>query len=281
MIEYNPGHAPTEASAIGCSAIRQRSRAGRNVVAGPRRARLVPAQLRAQRPVPRTQEAEGPAHAYCGAVDVAEFEVDDGKATWIYLDDCRVLAQTFEDALVAALGAKGYAAKALPILSIGQGADSTATCRVFSAWDKRDLRPKDPSPSAPPFYVDSTLNATAERRSSWRDVLQATGRLKAPRSGTSLTIPVPTTVHEAMGADYVLVVVGLGTRNVVYRGVGTGGRFGGMTSVADPSPYPGSSLQVALIDCRDGLVLWADNTSDFRAFSVKRMHDLAQKIVGA
>ena len=91
---------------------------------------------------------------------------------------------------------------------------------------------------------------------------------------------MPTTVHEAMGTDYVLVAVGLGTRNVVYRGVPTGGSFGAMTGVADPSPYPGSRLQVALIDCRDGRVLWADNTSDFRAFSLKRMDDLAQKIVG-
>src|SRR5882762_8239167 len=197
-------------------------------------------ELNAQFPELKKQKAQLTPIAV--AVDVAEFEVDDGKATWIYLDDCRVLAQTFEDALVAALGAKGYAAKALPILSIGQGADTTATCRVFSAWDKRDLRPKDLSPSAPPFYVDSTLNATAERQSSWRDVLQATGRLKAPRRGTSLTIPVPTTVHEAMGTDYVLVAVGLGTRNVVYHGVPTGGSFGAMASVADPSPYPGSWL---------------------------------------
>ena len=235
-------------------------------------------ELNAQFPELKKQKAQLTPIAV--AVDVAEFEVDDGKATWIYLDDCRVLARTFEDALVAALGAKGYAAKALPILSTGQAADTTATCRVFSAWDKRDRRPKDLSPSAPPFYVDSTLNATPELRSSWRDVLQATRGLKAPRPGASQTIPLPTTVHEAVGADYVLVAVGLGTRNVVYRGVGTGGSFGAMTGVADPSPYPGSRLQVALIDCRDGRVLWADNTSDFRAFSVKRMDHLAQIIVG-
>ena len=47
----------------------------------------------------------------------------------------------------------------------------------------------------------------------------------------------------------------------------------------EPTPYPGSRLSVALVDCRDGRVLWADGTSDIRAFAEKRMDDLAEKLV--
>lgn len=213
-------------------------------------------------------------------VDVAEFEVDYDEATWVYLDDCRLLSQKLEDGLTAALAKKGYPARALPVLSTGQGADTSTSCRVFSSWAKRDLRPEDLPKMRPPFYVDSTLNATAGLQSSWREVLQATRKLKHPVRGRPVAIRVPPEVHEALGTDYAFFVVGLGTKNIVYRPVPTPGSFaGGVMSVADPSPYPGSRLQVALVDCRDGRVLWADGTSDIRAFHEKRMDDLAEKLV--
>jgi len=212
-------------------------------------------------------------------VDVAEFEVEDNRATWVYTDDCRGLAQKLEDALVAALAAKGYPVKAQPVLSVGQGADTSQTCRVSSSWTKREQRPTDVEPVTPPFYADSTLSATADLVAAWRGVAQATLRAKAPKRGVPFVAPGAATVREALGADYAFVAIGLGTHNVRYQGVATGGRFGGMVSQADPSPYPGSSIQIALIDCRSGNVLWADGTSDWRAFSAARIDKIARDFV--
>lgn len=230
------------------------------------------------RKFPEFAKQKSQINALAVVVDVAEFEVENNRATWIYTDDCRGLAQKLEDALTAALGAKGYPVKAQPVLSVGQGAD-TSKCRVFSSWDKRDLRPGDLAPTAPPFYVDSTLNASAAAVSAWRGVAQATLNAKGPKRGVPEVIPGTDTVREALGADYAFVAIGLGTHNVRYQGVPTGGRFGGMTGQADPSPYPGSRIQIAVIDCRTGNVLWADGTSDWRAFSGKRMEGIAKGFV--
>jgi hypothetical protein len=67
---------------------------------------------------------------------------------------------------------------------------------------------------------------------------------------------------------------------VVYRGIPMPGSMGGgVMSETDPSPYPGSAVRVAVIDLRNGDVLWADFTSDFRSFKDSRMDDIAEDFV--
>jgi hypothetical protein len=220
-------------------------------------------------------------------VDIAEFEVEDGEATWVYLDDCLGLARRFDDAFLVALSKKGYPIKAQPILSVGHGADTTKTCRVFTRWTDREQRPSSASPVSPPFYADSTLHPSPSAVSVWRAVVQQARRPKSPKRGAPPRISEASGVRDVIGADYVLLAVGLGTHNVEYRDdlmppVTTPSLqtpFDVKPRKVAPSPYPGSTVSIALIDCRDGTVLWADDASDIRAFSAKRMDDLAEDFV--
>lgn len=218
-------------------------------------------------------------------VDVAEFEVEDGEARWVYVDDCLSLARTLDEAFLAALAKKGYSVKREPILSVGHAADSTRTCRVFTSWSKRDQRPDSAVAVRPPFYADSTLHPTPAIVSAWREVAHRSLRPKPAKRGAPPLVPGAPVLRDVVGADYLLLAVGLGTHDVRYReplpgtpGVPIGGGFA-TSKIADPSPYPGSRVSMALIDCRDGTVLWADDASDIRPFSAKRMDDIAEDLV--
>jgi hypothetical protein len=218
-------------------------------------------------------------------VDVAEFEVERGEATWVFVDDSRDLAQRLEDGFETALPSKGYAVKALPILSVGHGADTTRTCRVFTRWAARDTRPQSAPKVRPPFFVDSTLNATREIESAWRTLVQGTLRIKKGRGKEPPHVTAPSSLREVVGANYALIAIGLGTKNVdAPRGtmVGVPGSRGALAlgfPRDPPSPYPGSAVQVALIDLRNGDVLWADSAFDIRPFKDSRMDDIAEDIV--
>jgi hypothetical protein len=219
-------------------------------------------------------------------VDVAEFEVEDGEAKWVYVDDCLSLARKLDEAFLTALAKRGYSVKRQPILSVGHAADSTRTCRVFTSWSKRDLRPDSSAAVPPPFYADSTLHPSPGIVSAWREVAHRSLRPRSPKRGAPPLVPGASALRDVVGTDYLLLAVGLGTHNVRYRDagpgdpalpIGSGIRANGR--VAEPTPYPGSRVSMALIDCRDGTVLWADDASDIRPFSEKRMDDIAEDFV--
>ena len=210
-------------------------------------------------------------------VDVAEFEVQNGYATWVYLDDCRALGQSLGDALTTALAAKGYTVKSLRLLSIGAAAAHDRTvCRVYTSYAKRDARPDTLEVSPAPFQLDSSLSSSDELRAAWQELFHGALHPKGGKKGKPSVIAATPKVRDVIGADYALVAVGLGTHNVEYRGTPMGAPGHGVVPTANPSPYPGSLIRITLVDCTNGDVLWSDARTDWRPFSAKGMDRIAR-----
>jgi hypothetical protein len=73
-----------------------------------------------------------------------------------------------------------------------------------------------------------------------------------------------TRLREAIGADYALVVVVVGSKTPVSHellsGFGGGGELphDGFVADVDIGKYHGTGIKLALLDCRNGEVLWSD-----------------------
>lgn len=234
-------------------------------------------------PVPRTSDPARHFPAFAAqkaevgpiavVADLAEFEVENGKPSRVYVENCRAFGARLAEGLAGALAAKGYAARALPPAGVGLGADEAKACRVYGDWTQRDVAGKSVPVAAAPFYTDSALAGTEERRAAWVSVMRAvwTFKLPNPKKGGAAPITGADSLREAIGGDWLLVAVGRGTMQPapsVQWAPPTGfGRHEGPAPVVvgrgtGDSPWPGSQVRIALIDCRSGRVVWADRCRD-------------------
>jgi hypothetical protein len=211
---------------------------------------------------PRFAEQKAAITSIALVADLAEFEL---RGSTLYLADCRRLGARLADTLAAALAAKGYPIRSQGVVGVGFGAgDEAKKCRVYPDWATRDASEPSP-PGGPPFWADSALAGTPATRDAWRAIAHATFVLKTPnpKKDSAPVMPGIDAVRDALGADCVLVAIGLGTKNAIMWAspFGEGGR------VADYSPWPGSEVRIALVDCRSGTVLWADRAHTGQGFS--------------
>jgi hypothetical protein len=251
---------------------------------------------------PRLAEQKAALSTVVVVADVAEFEMSGARPSTVYVEDCRALGGRLADTLAAALAAKGYRVRALPAVGVGLGADEARSCRVFQRWAQRSLDASAFPKAAAPFYADSSLAGTVELRDEWQTVMKSafTWKPANPKKGPPAVFAGTAALRDPLGADYVLVAVGRGTKHAnMGQPPFAAGQMGSAKPPAwtgskplplpgsgpppwpstEPSPWPGSQVRIALIDCRDGTVLWADRTYTWQGFSDGRLdgfaHDLA------
>jgi hypothetical protein len=250
---------------------------------------------------PRFVEQKAALSTVAVVADLAEFEVFGGKPVTVYVEDCRALGGRLADSLAAALAAKGYPVRAQSVAGVGLGADEAAACRVYQRWDQRHLDAALFPRAAAPFYVDSSLCGTDSLRATWAAVVRSVSTLKLPnpKKGPAPSISGTGAFRGVLGADYLLVAVGRGTRNPKssppdvtaptwvkppkWTGASTPPPLFGARpfGAAERSPWPGSEVRIALIDCRDGSVLWADRAYTWQGFSNGRVDGFVRDLAAA
>src|SRR5437867_167989 len=154
--------------------------------------------------------------------DVVVVEDVLGNTEKVYLEDCKRLAdimlQTFRDGLAP----KGYTFRRSTVLSIGDLVNPKSQYRVLQTWVQHKEDDSQFPVTEPPFYEDSTVAAVSGGHEALRAVLNGTWTFKISKKEPPPTLSEISTLHDAIGTDYALLVVVLGTKVPVGKQMGQG-----------------------------------------------------------
>jgi hypothetical protein len=227
--------------------------------------------------------------------DVVVVEDVVGNTEKVYLDDVRSLADSLLAWFSDSLDAKGYHVTRRPLLGVGMSLSATKQYRRLENWKRQHRMDEERFPSGPPpLYVDATQCPTPVVQAGFSSLFKRVIAFDA--SDITLgTFPEVMALRDAIGSDHVLLL------SVVSNRVTQGKGFlhamlsplpaeVGALSALRPcdeefndgvilSPVSSMLCRIAIVDCHDGKVLWADSECQPHTFSENQVGPITANIL--
>lgn len=222
--------------------------------------------------------------------DVVVVEDVIGTTEKVYLEDCMRLSdlmlKTFRDALEP----RGYAFGRMSVASVGNVMKPGAQYRVYRTWDQHKEDAEKFPLGAAPFYEDSTLTAISGGHDALNAVLNQAWAIKVKKNEPPPSLPQITALHDALGSDYAILVVAVGTKIPFGKKFGQGmlsGLTKGSTSSGnmtfsagvDFTQYSGTGIRTAVVDCKTGRVMWSDGDHEDKSLNDDNLASLAKDVL--
>lgn len=222
--------------------------------------------------------------------DVVVVEDVIGTTEKVYLDDCMrlgdLMLKTFRDALEP----RGYSFSRMSVASVGNVTMPGAQYRVYQRWDQhKEDAEKFPLASAP-FYEDSTLAGVSGGHEALSAVLNQAWAIQVKKNQPAPSLPQIAELHDAIGSDYAILVVVVGTKIPFGKKFGqgmlsglthTGGSSGNVSFSAgvDFTQYSGTGIRTAVVDCKTGRVMWSDGDHEQKSLNDDNLAALAKDVL--
>jgi len=222
--------------------------------------------------------------------DVVVVEDVIGTTEKVYLDDCMrlgdLMLKTFRDALEP----RGYSFSRMSVASVGNVTRPGAQYRVYRTWDQhKEDAEKFPLASAP-FYEDSTLAGVSGGHEALSAVLNQAWAIQVKKNQPAPSLPQIAELHDAIGSDYAILVVVVGTKIPFGKKFGqgmlsglthTGGSSGNVSFSAgvDFTQYSGTGIRTAVVDCKTGRVMWSDGDHEQKSLNDDNLAALAKDVL--
>jgi hypothetical protein len=214
-----------------------------------------------------------------------------GSTEKVYMADCKEIGAEVLKLFANEMSAKGYKVQPGELLSIGVQSNAKAMYHVLPSWEQHKLDTKDLPIQSPPFYVDSTRVHGDEALAAWRAVAIGTWAFEIKKDKPVPVFSDITSLKDVLGADHAFVVLVAGTKIPFGKLFGeamlsgmthSGAPVGGGVSVGagvDFTQFSGTTIRVAMIDCRNGAVLWADGDEKQKSVTTDQVDDLAKNVL--
>jgi hypothetical protein len=222
--------------------------------------------------------------------DVVVVEDVIGTTEKVYLGDCMRLSdlmlKTFRDALEP----RGYSFSRMAVASVGNVTKPGAQYRIYPSWDQhKEDAEKFPLATAP-FYEDSVLAGVSGGHDALSAVLNEAWSIKVRKNEPPPSLPQIATLHDAIGSDYAILVVVVGTKIPFGKKFGqgmlsglthTGGSSGNVSFSAgvDFTQYSGTGIRTTVVDCRTGRVMWSDGDHEDKSLNDDNLAALAKDVL--
>lgn len=222
--------------------------------------------------------------------DVVVVEDVIGTTEKVYLDDCMrlgdLMLKTFRDALEP----RGYSFSRMSVASVGNVTRPGAQYRIYRTWDQhKEDAEKFPLASAP-FYEDSTLAGVSGGHEALSAVLNQAWAIQVKKNQPAPSLPQIAELHDAIGSDYAILVVVVGTKIPFGKKFGqgmlsglthTGGSSGNVSFSAgvDFTQYSGTGIRTAVVDCKTGRVMWSDGDHEQKSLNDDNLAALAKDVL--
>ena len=227
-----------------------------------------------------------------------------GEIDKVYREDSKVLGRSLLDTLALALGNKGYSFSSRTLVSVGDVVNDKKQCRVLEHWEQREEdTPQFPLQSSP-FYRDSVLCTSDSTRAAWHGLLSDVWSFRKTKKEPGHSLESAPSLRTAIGTDYALVVVVVATKATLGKalagdalsGLPLGKTLFGKKSAmklsfdswekvrfppsVDFDAYSGLGMKLAVIDFRNGEVLWSDGDHNrWGLLGVEALHTLTRDII--
>lgn len=217
-----------------------------------------------------------------------------GTTEKVYLVDCHHLGEAILGTFADGLGPKGYSFSRKSVVSIGNVLNDKLQYRLLQTWDQHKKDDAQFPVVTPPFYEDSSLSAAGSSRSAWHAVLNGVWAFKKEKGKPAPPLAEIAGLHEAIGTDYALIIVVVGTKVPFGKQLGQG-MLSNMTHVSgshsgssgtvsvngglDFTQYSGTGIRMAVVDCKTGEVMWADGDHEGTSLSEDRLEKLSKDVL--
>jgi len=214
--------------------------------------------------------------------DVVVVEDVPGRTENVFREDSKEIGRGLLDSLALSLANKGYSFSSERLVSVGSVINDKTQYRVLDRWDQRTEELSRFPVESPPVYQDSTLCTSDSIRAAWHELLDGVWAFKKKKNQPAGTLPSVTNLRETIGTDFAMVVVVVATRATMGKLLKGNALkdlpiFGKKTAFklsfdswedvhfdkdVDFDKYSGLGLKLAIVNCRDGEVLWSDGDHD-------------------
>jgi hypothetical protein len=211
------------------------------------------------------------------AADVVVIQDLPGEAEKIGVDESRRYGDAVLAVVIEGLKAKGYSVGPSCVASVGQALSAAEPYVVVDSVGQ-PLRADTAITRSPPVYLDPNLRESGAAR-RWASLVRRLWSTSPRRAGEPASV-----LHEAtelrgpLGGDVALVVTGVGWRSPPRKrhdpmALATAGYAGWHQSIG--------VLQLAVLDCRTGELLWADARRARRPLTAPALEGMARELVRA
>jgi hypothetical protein len=217
-----------------------------------------------------------------------------GNVEKVYVADCRKVADSLLASFSSAMNAKGYHVTARPLLGVGLTLSDEKQYRHLENWKRDHGKSEELFESGPPpLFVDSTQCADSLVRSKLATLLKRTASLDLSDVGSMLfsdAIPL----RDWAGSDHILLLALVSNRvpqgkSFMHSMLPMPAELGAlsMLKACDPQvnngiilpPVSSMLCRIAIVDCRDGSVLWADGECQPHTFSENQVTNITANIL--
>jgi hypothetical protein len=222
--------------------------------------------------------------------DVVVVEDVIGSTEKVYVGDCMRLSELMLKTFREALEPRGYSFGRMAVASVGNVVKPGSQYRVLQTWDQHKENADQFPVAPPPFYEDSSFTAVSGGHDALNAVLNQTWAVKVKKNEPAPSLPQIVALHDAIGSDYAILVVVVGTKIPFGKKFGQGmlsgltrtsGSSGNVTFSAgvDFTQYSGTGIRTAVVDCKTGRVMWSDGDHEDKSLNDDNLASLAKDVL--